>query len=131
MKRTRLHEIPLSEAAMAILRPLSELQINEFVFAGQKPNKPVSAAAMTKTLKRYSSDDETIHGFRSSFRDWVGDETTFEREVAELALSHAVGDATEQAYRRKAALEKRRVLMQAWADFVLGAEGQKVVNLYE
>ena len=106
MKKTRLHEIPLSEAAMDILKPLSELRINEFVFAGQKPNKPVSAAAMTKTLKRYSSEGETIHGFRSSFRDWVGDETSFDREVVELALSHAVGDATEQAYRRKAALEK-------------------------
>ena len=130
MKRTRLHEIPLSEAAMAILRPLSVLQINEFVFAGRKPNKPVSTAAMTKTLKRYSSDDETIHGFRSSFRDWVGDETTFEREVAELALSHAVGDATEQAYRRKAALEKRRVLMQAWAGYCTGGATKNVVQLH-
>jgi integrase len=60
----------------------------------------------------------TVHGFRSCFRDWVGDCTGFPREVAEAALAHAVGDRSEQAYRRKSALEKRRKLMQAWSDYV-------------
>jgi integrase len=61
---------------------------------------------------------ETVHGFRSSFRDWAGDETDFAREVAEAAVAHAVGDQSEQAYRRGTALAKRRALMDAWADFV-------------
>lgn len=62
----------------------------------------------------------TAHGFRSSFRDWAGEETSFPREIAETALAHAVGDATERAYRRGDALEKRRALMDAWAAFVDG-----------
>ena len=72
----------------------------------------------------------TIHGFRSSFRDWAGERTAFPREVAEQCLAHRVGDETERAYRRGDALEKRRTLMQAWAGFVTGsAKGAGVVPL--
>jgi hypothetical protein len=72
----------------------------------------------------------TTDGFRSSFRDWAGDETEFPREVAEAALAHAVGDATERAYRRGSALEKRRALMEAWGAYVTGAApGGNVVEL--
>jgi integrase len=70
--------------------------------------------------------DATVHGFRSTFRDWAGDRTTFPRELAELALAHAVGDETEQAYRRSDALEKRRPLMKAWADFCAGERAKAV-----
>ena len=61
----------------------------------------------------------TVHGFRSSFRDWAGEHTTFPREIAEAALAHTVGDETERAYRRGDALEKRRTLMEAWAGFLV------------
>ena len=69
----------------------------------------------------------TVHGFRSSFRDWCGEETSFPREIAELALSHTSGDATERAYRRGDALERWRVLMDAWASFC--ERGSNVVAL--
>ena len=72
--------------------------------------------SMEMILRRMKVEDATMHGFRSSFRDWVGNETQFAREVAEAALAHVVGDAAERAYRRGDALEKRRALMQAWAD---------------
>ena len=71
--------------------------------------------SMEMILRRMKVEDATMHGFRSSFRDWVGNETNFPREVAEAALAHVVGDAAEQAYRRGDALEKRRALMEAWA----------------
>ena len=73
--------------------------------------------SMEMILRRMKVEDATMHGFRSSFRDWVGNETNFPREVAEAALAHVVGDAAEQAYRRGDALEKRRQLMGAWAKY--------------
>ena len=74
---------------------------------------------MEMVLRRMGVTDATVHGFRSSFRDWAGDQTSFPREVAEAALSHAVGDETELAYRRNDALAKRRKLMDAWARFCM------------
>jgi len=68
-------------------------------------------------LRRMKHQEITVHGFRSTFRDWAGEATTFQREVAEAALAHTVGDSTERAYRRGDALEKRRALMNAWADY--------------
>ena len=76
--------------------------------------------SMEMILRRMKVEDATMHGFRSSFRDWVGNETQFAREVAEAALAHVVGDAAEQAYRRGDALEKRRELMEAWAEYCEG-----------
>jgi hypothetical protein len=72
---------------------------------------------MKKMLRRMKIEDATVHGFRSSFRDWAGNETTFPREDTETALSHVIGDKAEQAYRRSDALEKRRKLMEAWASY--------------
>jgi integrase len=71
----------------------------------------------------------TVHGFRSAFRDWAGNETHFPREVAEAALAHVIGDAAERAYRRGDALEKRRALMEAWARFLEPSTRGNVVNL--
>ena len=86
---------------------------------------------MEMLLRRMKADDYTVHGFRSSFRDWAGDETHFPREIAEAALAHRVGDATEQAYRRADALAKRRDLMQTWANFcdISKERGDKVIPL--
>jgi integrase len=73
--------------------------------------------AMEMILRRMKIDSATVHGFRSSFRDWCGEVSTFPREVAEAALAHVAGDQTERAYRRGDALEKRRALMEAWATY--------------
>ncbi len=125
MKAGRDHRVPLSDRAMAILERLAETRTGDFVFPGQRPGKPLSAMAMEMCLRRMKSE-VTVHGFRSSFRDWCGEETHFPREVAEAALAHAVGNEVEAAYRRGDALEKRRTLMGAWADFV---EGKAVGNV--
>ena len=83
---------------------------------------------MAMLLRRLGYGHFTIHGFRSAFRDWAGDETHFPREVAEAALAHKVGDAVERAYRRGSALEKRRQLMQAWSDY---CSNLKVANVVQ
>jgi integrase len=117
MKAGREHRVPLSDQALSLIRTLGETPVLEYVFPGYRTNCPLSSAAMEMLLRRMKADEYTVHGFRSSFRDWAGDETHFAREIAEAALAHRVGDATEQAYRRADALAKRRELMQAWANY--------------
>jgi integrase len=84
--------------------------------------------AMDMLLRRMKAGDVTVHGFRSSFRDWAGELTGFPREVAEAALAHAVGDETEQAYRRGDALGKRRKLMDAWASYCGKPPGANLIK---
>ena len=117
MKAGREHRVPLSPRAVAILRQLEKLKTGEFVFPGQARNKPLSNMAMEMVLRRMKIEDATVHGFRSSFRDWAGNVSSFPREVIETALAHVIGDKAEQAYRRSDALEKRRKLMEAWAAY--------------
>lgn len=129
MKAGLEHRVPLTERALAILDAAEKLKENEFVFPGARKGKPLSNMAMANLLKkRMKHDGLTVHGFRSSFRDWAGECTSFPREVAEAALAHVVGDETERAYRRGDALEKRRKLMDAWARFV-GAPRTKANNV--
>jgi integrase len=109
-KAGREHRSPLSLPALAILERLSEARTGEFVFAGQRPGKPLSVMALEMVLRRMKVEGATVHGFRSAFGDWAGDCTHFSRKVAEAALAHVAGDATERAYRRGDALEKRREL---------------------
>ena len=112
--------MPLSDAALAILGAQPQIAAaGEFVFTTPH-GKPLSSMAMAMLLRRMDVNC-TVHGFRSSFRDWCGEETPFPREVAEAALAHISGDATERAYRRGDALEKRRALMEDWADFILSS----------
>ena len=120
MKSGRVHRVPLSDRAVAIIKKLEKMRSAEFVFPGRKADRPLSNMSMEMVLRRMKIEDSTMHGFRSSFRDWVGNETHFPREVAEAALAHVVGDAAEQAYRRGDALEKRRELMEAWANYCDG-----------
>jgi len=128
MKAKREHRVPLSKEALNIVTELFELRTaSPYVFPGQKANKPLSNMAFKKLMERMDVPDVTAHGFRSSFRDWAGDATTFPREIAEHALAHNVGDATERAYRRADAIEKRRKMMQAWADYCGRAAGGKVI----
>jgi integrase len=114
MKAGHEHRVPLSSAAVAILKHAAECQSSEFIFVGRSRSRPVSGSALRKLM----SANVTIHGCRSSFRDWAGNETNFPRELAEQSLAHRTGDTTELAYRRGDALEKRRALMTAWADFI-------------
>ncbi len=130
MKAKRDHRVPLTDDMIAILRPLHETRISDFVFPGQKPHKPLSNMAMEMLMKRMKVEGASPHGFRSSFRDWVGDCTSFPREVAEAALAHKAGDSVEIAYRRSDALEKRRALMQSWGEFCLEAPKGKIIPLH-
>jgi integrase len=115
MKSGRTHRVPLSRRAVSILKQVHRIRRSDFVFRGRKEGQPLSNMSMEMILRRMKVQDATMHGFRSSFRDWVGNETDFPRELAEAALAHVVGDAVEQAYRRGDALERRRELMKAWA----------------
>lgn len=117
MKAGRQHRVPLSPAAVAILKKMNRIRTGDFVFPGRKAGRPLSNMSMEMILRRMNVEDATMHGFRSAFRDWVGNETEFQRELAEAALAHVVGDAVEQAYRRGDALEKRKKLMDAWATY--------------
>ena len=117
MKGGRIHRVPLSRRALVIIKKLHAARTGEFIFPGQRPDKPLSGMAMEMILRRMKADGATVHGFRSSFRDWCGEVSTFPREVAEAALAHIAGDATERAYRRGDALEKRRELMEAWGAY--------------
>ncbi len=117
MKAGKEHRVPLSKPALGIVKALHEVRSSAYVFPGFARGSPLSNMALAKLLERMKADQYTPHGFRSAFRDWVGDLTSFPREVAEAALAHRVGDATELAYRRADALEKRRKLMEAWAEY--------------
>jgi integrase len=117
MKTGTEHRIPLSERVLNILRDLRQRYESEYVFPGGRAGKPLSNMAMLKMLALMGRDDLTVHGFRSSFRDWAAECTNFSKEVAEMALAHAVGDKVEAAYRRGDLFEKRRRLMTAWAEF--------------
>lgn len=130
MKASREHRVPLSDRALALLAEMAQLRAGAdgFVFPGQKPGRSLSVMGLEMLLRRMKLD-VTVHGFRSTFRDWAGEMTSFPREVAETALAHQVGNSVERAYRRGDALEKRRALMQAWADYCTGTEAQNVVPL--
>ena len=106
------HQVPLSARAMEILARMAVIRSAAFVFPGQR-----GVRIGHTTVRQLCRAGVTVHGFRSSFRDWAGDETNFAREVAEAALAHTVGNAVENAYRRGKALEKRRALMDGWAAY--------------
>jgi integrase len=123
MKAGQEHRVPLSSRTLEILQRQAAVRRDDLVFPGHRIGKPLSLAS----LRLLRPPGATPHGFRSSFRDWVSEETSFAREIAEQALAHATGGAVELAYRRGDALEKRRALMQAWAQFCEpGAAGNVV-----
>jgi integrase len=113
MKGDREHRVPLSEAAVAILKEMQEFRASNFIFAGAKRGRPLSNMAMLLLLRRMKRDDITAHGFRSTFRTWAAERTNFQREICEAALAHVIGDKTEEAYQRGDLLDKRRRLMAA------------------
>ena len=132
MKSGRQHQVPLAPRAVEILEQMAALRQGEggLVFPGRNGESRLGPTSFRETLRALGHSDVTTHGFRSSFRDWCGDCTTFPREVAEAALAHAIGDRAEQAYRRNSALQKRAALMAAWNRFLAEpAPAGEVVDL--
>jgi integrase len=132
IKAGKEHRVPLSAPALAIVRDMAKTQSGEFVFPGGRKGRPLSNMAMSAVLRRMGHDDITVHGFRSCFRDWAAERTNYPREVAEMALAHAVGDKVEAAYRRGDMFEKRRRIMNDWAkycDRIERAGGNNIVTL--
>jgi len=126
MKAGREHRVPLSLTAIDILKRVRKaqktggLKESQYIFVGDRPNSHLSNMALLKLLQRMGQTDLTVHGFRSTFRDWAAEKTHHAREVAEMALAHTVGDKVEAAYRRGDLFEKRRAIMDDWADYCLG-----------
>jgi integrase len=117
MKGRREHRVPLSAAALAVLDRARGAGDGEQVFPNSGRGGPLSNMAMLKLLERMGKPELTVHGFRSTFRDWASECTNFAGEISEAALAHAIEDKTEAAYRRGDLFEKRRRLMDAWAEF--------------
>ncbi len=126
MKAGLEHRVPLSLAALSILKNLP--RISHLVFPGTKKDKPFSDMSLTAVLRRMSVK-ETIHGFRSAFRDWAGEQTNFSREVCEAALAHNKRDAVEAAYFRSDLFEKRREMMSQWAQYLTINHDKKIVQI--
>jgi integrase len=134
VKSGRGHRVPLSPAALAVVNSMKEVRAPErddgFVFPGGRRGRPLSDAALRAVLKRLRRSDVTVHGFRSTFRDWAAERTNYPREVAEMALGHAVGDKVEAAYLRTDLFQKRRRLMVEWSRFCRsGAKAGEVIAI--
>jgi integrase len=118
MKAARQHRVPLSRRAREILAIMRELHHGEYVFPSSRHHgKPLGARTVWWAIRAIRTGGATVHGFRSSFRDWAAECTDFSNEVCEAALAHAVTNKVEAAYRRGDLFEKRRKLMDAWAEF--------------
>jgi integrase len=129
MKAKKEHRVPLTAEALAALDKVRGLD-PDLVFPGQRRGRPLSDMTLTAVLKRMGRGDLTVHGFRSTFRDWAAERTNAPREIAELCLAHFVGNAIERAYRRSDLFDKRRALMDQWGRYCLsGRASDKVVEL--
>ena len=126
MKAGRMHRVPLTNECLAILKETELLKVNDFVFPGLRKDKSITDAALLKQLK-LTHPTLTVHGFRSSFRDWCAEMTNYPRELAESALAHTLKDQTEAAYQRGDMFEKRRKLMDAWATYC--TKGKKTADV--
>ncbi|MFP3344375.1 integrase arm-type DNA-binding domain-containing protein [Halomonas sp. SIMBA_159] len=124
MKANREHRVPLSKQAMELLKGLPRVKGNSFIFPGMKAGRPLSNMSLLQFMRGlgYGPNGErgnyVPHGFRSSFRDWTGEVTSYPRDVAEMALAHTIENKVEAAYRRGDLFEKRRAMMQDWGDFI-------------
>ena len=130
MKAGKPHRVPLSTRAVDIIASLAETRQGEFVFPGYRPHKPLSSMAMAMLLRRMKVEGVTVHGFRSAFRDWAAETTSFPHEVCEMALAHVIANKAEAAYRRGDLFDRRRKLMEAWAAYCELREAGSVVALH-
>lgn len=118
MKVNKEHRVPLSNDTLRILHEMSAIRLSDYVFPSNR--KGLSNMAMLTLLKRMQRTDITVHGFRSTFRDWAAEETSYSSEVVEMALAHTIKNQVEAAYRRGDLLEKRSILMESWARYCNG-----------
>ena len=116
MKAKREHRVPLSPAAIEVLKSVEGYD-KKYVFPGHKRGSHLSNGGMLAVLKRLKRKDITVHGFRSTFRDWCAESTNYPSDVAEMALAHVLRDKTEAAYRRGDLFDKRARLMNDWARY--------------
>lgn len=133
MKAAKEHRVPLTDAALTLLgQRASGTPDDALIFGSEaKPGKPISDMSMTAVLRRMERDDITVHGFRSTFRDWAGETTGFPREVIEAALAHGIKDKAEAAYARSDLFDKRRKLMQAWATIAAAnTPSENIISLH-
>jgi len=128
MKMRKEHRVPLADALVTLLEQLPRFDDNQHLFPGMKAGKPLSNMAMLMGLRHIKRTDLTMHGFRSTFRDWAGECTPHPRDVCEQALAHSLGNAVEAAYRRGDLFEKRRALMDDWAHYITTAPTEKVIQ---
>ena len=128
----REHIVPLSTEALNVLKALPREKGNGHCFIGARPGAPLQKLAMITLIQRRKLGF-TVHGFRSSFRTWAAERTSFPPDVIEMSLAHLVGGETERAYNRSQLVERRRPLMEAWAAFVVGKEAKsaQVIPLHE
>jgi integrase len=117
MKGRREHRVPLSTAALAVLQDMLATRQSDYVFPGVYSGKAIGKNTPRGLVRQLTGRPVTVHGFRSSFRDWAAERTSLPREVAEMALAHAIPSAVEAAYRRSDLFDKRRRLMDAWSEF--------------
>jgi len=129
MKGGTTHRVPLSPHAVAIVKEMASIRQNDFVFPGAKQGRPLSSMSLAMLLRRMGRGDITVHGFRSSFRDWAAETTNFPNHVVEMALAHAIGNKVEAAYRRGDMFDKRKRLMDVWATFCARRTSANVVPL--
>lgn len=130
MKAGKEHRVPLTDAAIALL---GRRQNDETLVFGSeaKAGKKISDMSMTAVLRRMGRDSITVHGFRSTFRDWAGETTSFPREVIEAALAHGIKDKAEAAYARSDLLDKRRLLMEAWTSkSLVQGNADKIISFF-
>lgn len=118
MKAQREHRVPLSPSAICVLTQMEQARQSDYVFPGARARQPLSNMAMLKVLERMDVSDFTVHGFRSSFRDWAAEQTHHSNEAIEMALAHTVRNKVEAAYRRGDLLPKRAILMNDWAAYL-------------
>ena len=129
MKAGKEHRVPIAAPLARIFSALPRVEGNPHVFPGMKKGTHLSNTAMLMTLRRIGRGDLTMHGFRSTFRDWAGECTPHPRDVCEQALAHSLGNSVEAAYRRGDLFEKRRALMNDWAQYATNSPSKKVVNI--
>lgn len=128
MKARKEHRVPLSDAALEVLASLPRVEGSPYLFPGARPGRPLSNLAMLMGLRRMGRGDLTMHGFRSTFRDWAAERTHYPREVCEMALAHVVAGGAEAAYWRGDVFDKRRALMADWAAYATTAPAANVIH---
>jgi len=131
MKGGKVHQVPLTDRMTVILNDCKKLKTNnDLLFPSEINGEALSNNTMRLALKKRLKVDATVHGMRSSFKDWASETTNFANEVSEMALAHTISNKTELAYRRRTLIEKRRQLMQKWSDYLNNKEGE-VIELYK